>query len=133
MENEENGKATQEAGGKFTIRYGGQKDAMTCGLCKRKFSVWESMDGLEFVLEDGGAPVCIECAKQKAPDLYLIWREVARWNDTTTTTAFEKGVESGQRFAGERILDAIDEPVIERIKRVCRVELKATPADEVPF
>lgn len=126
-------KAAQEATDRITIRYSGQEKTRPCNFCKRKFSMWEGMEGLEFVLERGGAPVCMDCAEEKAPDIYLIWRELGRWSETILTAAWERGVESGQRYAAERILAAIDEPVIERIKRVCLVDFKATPADEVPF
>lgn len=122
----------KEAADKITLRYSEEEKTRACSLCQKRFTAWQGLEGLEFVLE-GGARVCSDCVKQKAPDVYLIWREVARWNEATTSAAFEKGVERGQRYAAERILAAIDEPVIERIKRVCLVDFKATPADEVPF
>jgi hypothetical protein len=126
------GNNEKKAADKISLRYCEEEKTRACSLCHRKFSAWQGLEGLEFVLE-GGARVCSDCVKQAAPDVYLTWREVARWNEATTSEAFEKGVERGQRYAAERILAAIDEPVIERIKRVCRVDFKATPADEVPF
>ena len=132
----------KEAAGQITIRYSGQNEAKPCKFCGRKFLVWEEMEGLEFVLEESGAPVCIDCVKQKAPDIYMIWREISRWNETTAPAAWENGFSEGKKAAGRMILDAIEEPEIERIKRVCRHELKATPKpdtightpmDDVPF
>lgn len=66
------GNEVKKADDKITLRYSGEEKMKPCALCKRKFSTWRDMEGLEFVLESGGSPVCIDCAKEKAPEIYLI-------------------------------------------------------------
>ena len=63
--------------------------------------------------------------ERKAPDLYEIWRDAHRWNEEMDIKSFREGVKAGKEEAGQMIIDTIDEPVISRVERVCRVNLGA--------
>lgn len=91
-------------------------------------------DGFDFFVEGTGKFVCTGCVKEKAPDLFMIHEHAHQWREKDLQKSFEEGVTSGKTTAGQMILDAITEPELERVKRVCRVDLGAKPClEEIPF
>jgi hypothetical protein len=91
-------------------------------------------DGFDFVIEGTKDFVCLDCVKCNEPDLFLIHEYAHRWRENTLEAAFQRGVISGQTTAGQMILDAIAETELDRVKRVCRVDLGARPCrEELPF
>jgi hypothetical protein len=105
-------------------------DNICCFLC----GAVTTPDGLDFVIERTKDFVCPSCAKEKAPDLFLIWRDAHHWHEKDLPKVFNDGVISGKTTAGQMILDAISETELDRVKRVCRVDLGAKPyREEIPF
>lgn len=105
-------------------------DNICCFLCHET----TTPDGLDFVIEGTQDFVCCDCAKKKAPDLYLIHKYAHAWREKSLENKFNEGVTVGKKTAGQMILDEITEPTLNRVNRVCRVDLGATPCNEdIPF
>jgi hypothetical protein len=105
------------------------KESILCFLCGSEVRP----DGFDFFIEVTKDFVCMKCAKEKAPDLYLIHESAHQWAEASLEEAFDRGVACGKTAAGQMILDALDEPPLERVKRVCRTDLGARSCDEMPF
>lgn len=104
-------------------------DNICCFLCGNI----TTPDGLDFVIEGTKDFVCLDCAKNKAPELYLIHKYAHQWREKYLTQEFNEGCDYGKTIAGQMILDAITETTLERVKRVCRVELGVKAYEDVPF
>ena len=99
-----------------------------CAICGKRCEP----DEFDFLMDN--SLVCPDCAKDQAPDLYLIWRDATHWHEKDLPKVFNDGVISGKTTAGQMILDAMSETELERVKRVCRVDLGAMPCREgLPF
>ena len=106
------------------------KESILCFLCGSEVRP----DGFDFFIEGTKDFVCLKCAKEKAPDLYLIHKYAHQWQEVALEETYFRGVKSSKTTAGQMILDAITESELERVKRVCRVDLGAKPClDDVPF
>jgi len=124
-------KTVVDQGKRILLKYNHDVGGSACYFCGE----FVKDDGLDFFVEGTNEfRVCAGCVDKKAPDLYLIHEHAHRWQEVALEKAFEKGVIAGQTTAGQMILDAITEPELERVKRVCRVNLGAKPClDDVPF
>ena len=128
MENEKKEVEAAVEGKKVTLEHNTSGAGSACYFCGQ----FVPCGGLDFYIAgEKDFRVCESCAKQKAPELYLIWRDAHRWHEGLQHEAFQQGVEQGHKDAGAMILHAIDETPIERIRRFCVRELGAV--DEAPF
>ena len=106
------------------------KESILCFLCGSEVRP----DGFDFFVEGTKDFVCLKCVKEKAPDLYLIHKYAHQWQEGAFDEAYHQGFISGKTTAGQMILDALDEPELERVKRVCRVDLGAKACrEDIPF
>ena len=105
------------------------KESILCFLCGSEVRP----DGFDFFVEGTKDFVCLKCVKEKAPDLYLIHEYAHKWREESLSKPFSEGVKAGRKDAGEMILNAITEPTLERVKRVCRVNLGASSCEDVPI
>jgi hypothetical protein len=125
-------KTVVDQGKRIVLKYNEDVTGAACYFCGLRVED----DGFDFFVEGTNEfRVCEHCAKEKAPDLYEIWRDAHRWNEEMDIKSFREGVKAGKEEAGQMIIDTIDEPVISRVERVCRVDLDAKPFREVdiPF
>ena len=108
---------------------GGIQNGDNCIFCNHEIEV----DGFCFQVntKDGG-PVCCDCAKAKAPDLYEAWKEAHEWNTDLINEFYNKGVEDGKREAAEAILNVMNERTDDRIRRICKNKFNAFK-DAIPF
>jgi len=123
-------KTVVDQGKRILLKYHHDVGGAACYFCGE----FVEDDGLDFFVEGTDKfRVCAACVGKKAPDLYLIHEYAHNWQEEALEKEYFRGVESGKTAAGQMILDAITESEIERVKRVCRVELGAKACDDIPF
>jgi len=123
--------AAKAGGGKIVLELNSDfRENICCFFCGNVCRP----DGFDFVIEGTKDFICTDCVKCNEPDLYLIHEYAHQWRDKSLDEAFHRGVISGKITAGQMILDAITESELERVKRVCRVDLGAKACrEDVPF
>ena len=120
MENEKKEVEAAVEGKKVTLEHNTSGAGSACYFCGQ----FVPCGGLDFFIAgEKDFRVCVDCAKQKAPELYLIWRDAHRWEEERSIEAFRRGVGDGKKDAGEMILHAMHEEPLERIHRVCVQDL----------
>ena len=100
------------------------RDNICCFLC----GGITTPDGLDFVIEGTKDFVCLRCAKEKAPDLYQLHDFGHHWVNELADEYYRKGYTEGEQHTAQEIIKAIEEPLIERVKRI--LEGKAV---NIPF
>lgn len=128
MKNEKNETAAAAVEGKkIVLEFNDSGGGSACFFCGE----FVEYGGLDFFIEGTKEfRVCADCAKQKAPDLYLVWRDAHRWQQETDIKSYQQGVGAGKKDAAEMIFHAIDETPIERVRRIC---FKLGAFEESPF
>lgn len=118
----------REENTKITLRLNEDMEPAQCCVC----GSMTHPDGLDFFITGTRQFVCTNCARKKSPELALIHDDAHVWANGHSEEQFDKGIKCGKVTAGQMIYDALTEPEVDRVKRVCR-ELGASPCDEIPF
>src|SRR5271157_3622546 len=122
----ENGKAAKAGDEKrITLELNTNLEKGSCCFCGAPCVP----DGLDFFLDGTKNFVCTDCVKEKAPDLYLIHEYAHRWRENEAKSAWHKGEKAEKEAAGRIILAAMEEPAVDRVRRVCRLELGVVDED----
>lgn len=117
-------KTVVDHGRRILLKYNYDVGGSACYFCGK----FVKDDGLDFFIEGTKEfRVCERCATNKTPELALIHKHAHDWKEEVWEKAFIQGVICGKTAAGEMILDAITETELDRVKRVCRVDLGAKP------